>query len=83
MQVVALDYLNFDSFLSNSLGMDDSEPLTESFNVLGYSSLFALRNFGSLVVLIFGPPILAVLLKAVVTSFNTTGYLRNLEQTLI
>ena len=83
MQVVALDYLNFDSFLKNSLGMDDSEPLTESFNVLGYSSLFALRNFGSLVVLIFGPPILAVLLKAVVTLFNTTGYLRNLEQTLI
>lgn len=63
--------------------MDDSEPLTESFNVLGYSSLFALRNFGSLVVLIFGLPILAVLLKAVVTLFNTTGYLRNLEQTLI
>jgi hypothetical protein len=83
MQVVALDYLNFDSFLKNSLGMDDSEPLTESFNVLGYSSLFALRNFGSLVVFIFGPPILAVLLKAAVTLFSTKGFMRNLEQTLI
>ena len=69
MQVVALDYLNFDNLLENYMGMDDSSPLTDSFSVLGYSSLYSLRNFGSLIIFFIGPPILAAALRVIVNIF--------------
>jgi hypothetical protein len=82
MQVVALDYLNFDNLFQNYLGMDDSYPLTDSFSVLGYSSLFSLRNFGSLIVFFFGPPILVGVLRVSVKLFCKIEFLRNLRQFL-
>jgi len=65
MQVVSLDLLSFDNLLADHFGMDDSEPFNESFQSLGYSSLFSLRNFGSLILLFIGPPLLSAIVSAV------------------
>lgn len=60
--------------------MDDSSPLTDSFNVLGYSSLYSLRNFGSLIIFFFGPPILVAILALAVKIHSSSDLIRSLKQ---
>ena len=69
MNIVALDLLSIDKLLAEKFKMSDSEPFNDRFDQLGYSSLYALRNFGSLSVFFFGPPLIAGLMTVTMVCF--------------
>jgi hypothetical protein len=54
LSLLAVDPIPMDDFYDENLQLDDTGPYTSQFEFLGFETFYALKNLGSLVLLILG-----------------------------
>ena len=62
MQIAAFDILPTDDFYEEYTDIDDSDPINDNFDAVGFSSLFFLYNLGSMALAIVGVPIIGLVI---------------------
>jgi hypothetical protein len=69
MQIISFDVASMTDFYNDKLALDQVGSLNIQFDNLGYSSLYSLLNFGSLLFIAAGTPILMCFVW--LATFNT------------
>ena len=49
LKIVALDLVDLDDSFDEWLNLIETKPISENFSMMGYESLYVIRNFGSLI----------------------------------
>jgi hypothetical protein len=62
MQIAAFDILPTDDFYADYTNIEETDPINENFDSVGFSSLFFLYNLGSMAVAIISLPLFALLI---------------------
>ena len=62
MQIIAFNVVDTTEFYNEKLALDQVDSLSSQFDNLGYSSLYSLQNFGSLIFIAVGSYIFMVVL---------------------
>jgi hypothetical protein len=79
MEIAAFDLLPTDDFYAEYTDTEESDPINENFDSVGFSSRFFVHNLGSMAVAIITLPLIALLILAIMPfrCFNKVTHLYN------
>ena len=60
LSIVSLSLIDTDDFFKEHLKLDETEPFSDSWDYLGYGSLYSIQNFGFSIVAFVGWPLMMV-----------------------
>ena len=69
MSLITLQFLDMDDFFDEFLKLDEIEPINDQFDMMGYESLYCLKNLGTVCFGIFLPIVLWFLVYSIISFF--------------